>query len=419
MENLSVDCKNGSFNIEERALAFLRIYKGVETDEDLANVFSSSAYGFLTKTFLNYRNINLFLNFLSNPNSVSIMDLKICNVDEMIEMIESFVDVSCEYALNDGNLDRVLYRYEDKRNINGYTDGSFSSIKSASCKPRTIKYTFGSDFTVPLAYQVYGFCPYIKIDDVLGTSLFSNEEEYIFPPFIGCELTDDYVNDYQDTDSFRIISVKDDYLGVDSAKLEESFHIFNSCKKDFQEVFRRDRKNGFVSDELLELSKNVHDYLRNYARNKYHIYSLYHQSKYSDNSDEVSSLWGDEYKGIEDAMVQYFCNSNPEKSWASNDTLHVYVFEKLVDNGFIPVDILPELYISGNSKVLDDFFKNRNDDSGYRSLSDDEYQEFINNFNLAAGYGNNHYPEIVAKRMEAANNIIYADYIEQRFSAIK
>ena len=46
------------------------------------------------------------MNFLENPRGVKLKGLYVDHLDEMVDMVKFLVDLSCEYALNNGNVDR-------------------------------------------------------------------------------------------------------------------------------------------------------------------------------------------------------------------------------------------------------------------------------------------------------------------------
>ena len=403
-----ISCKNGSFYVDNRTLSFLRIYKGGEVDSDLEEIFPDSPLAFFAGTSLDFSNINRFMNFLENPRGVNLKGLYADHLDEMVEMVKSLVDLSCEYALNNGNVDRVVYRYEDMRNLKGYQNGYLTSLKSTSDKARTIAFTFGSDYTNPFLYKANGFCPYMEVEKILGECNFSNEDEYIFPPFIKCELTDEYEEDYNKTDYYRVVNIKDDYEDGDY-DLDSLSSAFESVKDRFEVKFGEDKKNGVVSDELCELSSHIRNYLKGYSRNKYKEYYELYKRKYESSLESIDTYWGEEYVGFEDALVKYFSNTDPDKSWYGNDTVHVLVFSELVESGFIPNDLLGTMFSSDSPSVVEDFLKNRND--GFRSLSDSEYKTFISNFNVLCNRN-----EILQTRINLANKMVCDDYTDGKNS---
>lgn len=403
-----ISCKNGSFYVDNRTLSFLRIYKGGEVDSDLEEIFPDSPLAFFAGTSLDFSNINRFMNFLENPRGVELKGLYVDHLDEMVDMVKSLVDLSCEYALNNGNVDRVVYRYEDMRNLKGYQNGYLTSLKSTSDKARTIAFTFGSDYTNPFLYKVNGFCPYMEVEKILGECNFSNEDEYIFPPFIKCELTDEYEEDYNKTDYYRVVNIKDDYEDGDY-DLDSLSSAFESVKDKYEVKFGEDKKNGVVSDELCELSSHIRNYLKGYSRNKYKEYYELYKRKYESSLESIDTYWGEEYVGFEDALVKYFSNTDPDKSWYGNDTVHVLVFSELVESGFIPNDLLSTMFSSDSPSVVEDFLKNRND--GFRSLSDSEYKTFISNFNVLCNRN-----EILQTRINLANKMVCDDYTDGKNS---
>ena len=185
--------------------------------------------------------------------------------------------------------------------------------------------------------------------------------------------------------------------------------VFTSIKDRFVSKFSEDKKNDVVSDELCELSSHIRDYLKGYSRNKYKEYYALYKQKYESSLESIDTYWGEEYIGFEDALVKYFSNTDPNKSWYGNDTVHVLVFSELVESGFIPNDILGTMFSSDSPSFVEDFLKNRND--GFRSLSDSEYKTFISNFNVLCNRN-----EILQTRINLANKMVCDDYTDGKNS---
>ena len=269
---ITIKCSNDSFDISEKEWEILKKYKAAEADDgDIFETLFSQ---------LTYENMNFFMNFLNNPSNELLNRIEINNLDEMIDAIKTIIDISCKYALNEGNHDRTLYRYEDSRNIDGYKKGQLSSIKSTSIKPGGIKFDFGRSNKKALSIKSLSFCPYIKIDDILKNKAlysafnFSNEQEYILPPYINCILTDMYEEDRMHTDNYRIVFIDDNYSDADPEKMVDSYQDDNNYRNSYINLLSRDKNQGIISEELKIATQAINNYLREYARCQYSKYSI-------------------------------------------------------------------------------------------------------------------------------------------------
>ena len=119
-----------------------------------------------------------------------------------------------------------------------------------------------------------------------------------------------------------------------------------------------------------------------------------------------------EYPGIWDSINKYCTNQDPNKSWALAEEFGVYALEYLVENNFVPREIVNGVYTNQDLSTLEKFLKERNDNSEYGSLSDETYQKFLKLFNIASGYDQEKATR--EERINAANNLAYGDYIENQ-----
>jgi len=412
MENYTVKCENGSFEISEKELFFLQEYKGDTAIDSQKN------------RYLDHKNLNLLLNFLINPNSVPIKNLiaeEKC-IDILVEQIKAYIEIACKYALNTGPIDKKIYRYENKKNISGYKKGILTSLKSTSEKVHTIKSDFENTTTEPteaLTYKLYGFIPYIQIDEILNSlglvGFHSNESEYLFPPFIHCLYTDEFEMDRMKDDNFHIIKIMDKYEDADEEKLQKSFEDYNKIKDSFDKLFFANVMAGVLSSELVELTKIISEYLKNYARCMYSKYYKAYQEKY--NTDfRYNTKWGEEYRGLEETIIQY-CEC-PDVSKIERTNLSVYTLKFLVKSGFIPEYILFQTYNDDSPIYLEMFLTMRLDDDGFRALTQEEWTEFVENFNIVAGYGNDKFGYTLPEREDIGGKIAYADYTNKESKII-
>ncbi len=408
-----VKCKNGSFDISEREMSFLKIYKSAATEEDFLRIYGYN----VIHSSLTYKNINLFMNFLANPSNELLTKIEVDYIDKMVEDLKTLIDISCKYALNEGEIGERLYRYEDGRNLDGYMNGQLSSLKSTSIKPSTIKFDFGKGSTVPLVFKAPSFCPYIGIDNILNNvskqSLFGfdNEAEYILPPYVDCILTDKYEYDSFHTDKYRIVHINGDYSDANPDKMMESYRDYSQYKNFYADLFNRDKSMGIVSEKLKLATRSINEYLKQYARCQYLKYNKLYNNKY--NHDEVSleTNWPSEYRGIEEAITKYCSNQDSNKNWAASNELNVYALCYLIDSNFLPREELFKIYEKKDKEELTRFLKKRNDNSGYNPLSDSEYQEFIKLFNVSAGYGEE--KPTKEEMIMATNKLACQDFIQE------
>ena len=388
---------NETFEINNNELELLKTYK--------------------TKTFgdIGYENINLFMNFINNPTNELLTNkrLNVDSIEQIVDAMEAFINLSCKYALNKGEIGEKIYRYEDIRNIGGYESGKLTSLKSTSNKPRTAAGTFNYENSVPLVFKSGdSFCPYIKIDEVINdASLFANEGEILLPPYINCVLTNEYEKDRFNNDSYRVVRIEDSYSAPNIEKLEDTFHKYGEYKETYAQLFKRDKEQGKVSEELKNATEAINNYLKEYARCQYYKYNELFKRKYNIVEKNIATDSSNQYQGIYDSINKYFTNKDPNKSWAIDQEYGVYALEYLVENNFIPKDILSTTYNNQDLGELEKFLKERNDNSEYSSISDETYQKFLKLFNIASGYD----PEKSTReeRINAANILAYGDYIEE------
>ena len=155
--------------LTEEEKRYIRIYKGV--DDYLARINVSSMEPLkqlkvrLRYDQLSYRNINMFLNFINNPDAIKLDYVMVEDVNDIVEMIKSLINVSCKATLS-YQPQETLYRYENINNINTYANGNLSSFKSTSWNISSAE-EFKKYNTVLLEYNIGGFCPVIPIDKVI------------------------------------------------------------------------------------------------------------------------------------------------------------------------------------------------------------------------------------------------------------
>ena len=385
-----------TFEISKNELDALKIYKTKSVGD------------------IGYENINLFMNFLNNPSDELLTNIKlnIDSIDNIIDAMKSFIDLSCKYALNNGEIGERLYRYEDERNLDSYKNGFITSLKSTSNKPRTVKYTFGHEKTVSLVFKpTKTFCPYIKVDDIINNSaLFANESEFLLPPYVNCELTDEYEKDNFQNDSYRVIHIKDNFSDPNVEKLDILYRKYCIYRESYTQLFKYDKKQGKVSEELKKDTEVINNYLKEYARCQYFKYNELYKKKYNIEEKNINFDNLNIDQGIHDAINKYYANQDPNKSWIETKDYGVYTLQYLIEHDSIPNHILNSVYNNQDLSILEKYLKEENTNSRFSSFSDETYQEFLKLFNIASGY--NDEKSTREERINAANSLSCGEFIQ-------
>jgi len=96
----------------------------------------------------------------------------------------------------------------------------------------------------------------------------------------------------------------------------------------------------------------------------------------SSTSSYTDSSWGKNAAGIETAINNYY---------DGKDGILKNVVENVISNEFLPNDVLEEASSTNNIGVIKEFLMNRNDGSGFRSLTEIEYNSLLEYFNKLNG----------------------------------
>jgi len=270
--------------ISDKERAYIEIYKGND-DKSVRKIYPDIPEGteWYYATDLSYNNVNHFLNFIADPDSVPFDKVSLYHIEDMVEMVKALIHVSCEYALERPQPKEILYRFENSRNIPSYEKGELPSLKSTS-KSSSESTVFDYQNAVALAFKTEGFCPFLSVDDVIDGGVFSDEKEILFPPFIKVQLTDDY--SYTRSGDFQIVKVKDDFKEegyIDKNQLEE---LYIDTMKNIEKTYYRDRKNKEVSEELSNQTFVIYNYLREYARNMFREYKQKYEQKHQKEAEK-------------------------------------------------------------------------------------------------------------------------------------
>ena len=226
------------------------------------------------KTFcemsLNNENINAFLNFLNNPVSNDFYrKIDISFFDGIIDMIKALIDISCKYALNNPD-SCILYRVENKYNIDSLYNGFLGSFRSTSYKSFDSGELdcFMNENSINTVYKFDGFCPRIDVDRLISSRM-GDEKEVLFPPFLDC---------YFDDNNVINVSFNDNNSNLDDLNF---FEILVSLEKEnFGKCFIEFQRTGIITHEFMKLINYFKDYFKLYAKNKYKEYSDYYYNNY-------------------------------------------------------------------------------------------------------------------------------------------
>ena len=75
---------------------------------------------------------------------------------------------------------------------------------------------------------------------------------------------------------------------MESMLMGEDINNYQEAIQSFTNIFRRDQREGIVSDELKELCSIIHQYIRNYSLEMYKMYEEMSQKKSSISEIEKS-----------------------------------------------------------------------------------------------------------------------------------
>ena len=243
-------------NLTDKEKYYLEMYKDVN-DINYANMKPMDAAKIRQ---LNYKNINMLLNFINNPDSINIQNIIYYDIDEMIEMIKSLINIACKCASTYDLPYECLYRYENNANIRNYDEDKIVGFKSASSSRGEVE-IFKERNNTLLEYRIDGFCPFIPIDKIINGKELSDEHEVIFPPYLNCIRNGNNVE------------IKYDEQDINEHDLMfEEMHYMFEIKDEFSKVFWQDWRNNKVSDELRKFCRDINKYLSLYAKYNYMKY---------------------------------------------------------------------------------------------------------------------------------------------------
>lgn len=263
-------------NFDEKELTYLNLYKGNDV-EKLEIFCQNSIPNALNKKLLPFANlyfshtqINSLVNFLFT-NDLELLD-NICiktDIDNTLDMVFTLSNIACRYALNNPLHVATLYRAEHKKNFKNYALGNMSLSFNSTSKKKSETSVFQDDDTINLKVNTSGFVPYIPVDVILKSGVFSDEAEILFPPCIKCIVnSNDNENKVTFTDD-HILNGEDNVSQI-IPKIKE---LYNNIKERFNEELYECQKKKIVSDNLKKYCEIVRTYMFINLRNMYNYYS--------------------------------------------------------------------------------------------------------------------------------------------------
>lgn len=262
--------------ITDKELAYLELYKGIEDAFSIIRPDISKDMCWYYATDYHYKQVNSLMTFIYTKDPNLLKELVITDVDGVLDMIFTLSDVACRYAIEKKTMPYHLYRMEHKNNLNNYgMGGMMLSLKSTS-KSKSEVSVFESNDTVGLSFDCNGFIPYIDVDNIVRTNVFSDEKEILFPPCIGSTITGNKENVYGK--EFTNILLNDSFSDTYDSNYKE---LYDSIKKDFITELHKCSRNGIVSDNLNSYCTVIGSYIYSNLRNMYNKYSKIYTEMYN------------------------------------------------------------------------------------------------------------------------------------------
>ena len=150
--------------------------------------------------------------------------------------------------------------------------------KKSSSKSNSEIAVFDKPDHVGLTFDTEGFIPYIDVDNIVRSSVFSDEKEILFPPCVGGSFT----GTSEDHHGIHFTGVKlhDEFSESDYFDPESSRQLYEKTKKDFLKELHECREKGEVSDNLRTYCSVVASYVYSHLREMYNKYSrVYNQEQ--------------------------------------------------------------------------------------------------------------------------------------------
>ena len=249
---------------------------------------------FFNNSQLNNINVNSFLSFLKNPDDfLKNKKLVIGDVNGMIDMVENLIDISCSAYL-EYECPKKLYRYEYSELVKDYDKNVLNCFKSSSVSKAVVETVFkGNGELVELI--INDGCFFIPVDKLIHSNTNidpSDENEFLFPPFLDCRREGNKIEVFfssneMDYNSYDVLvgSGKDDY--------EEAIKVFN---KEIKHAL----VSHNISDDLKKACNMIYQHLYYYARSKYMSY----QRMKEEQKESISQTDLDIVTQINDLLIE-------------------------------------------------------------------------------------------------------------------
>jgi len=260
-----------AMELTAKELAYLELYKGLDEGIKVLHPEAPEGYEWIYTMQYNYETINTFLTFIATKDIRLLKKVRIKNLDNILDMIITLSDVACRYAFENPLYYQNLYRYENRKNLENYElDGLTLSFKSTS-KSESEASVFDYPNTKGLKFRAFGFIPYIDVDKIVKTNLFSDEKEILFPPFVGAFLSSETERDYRG--EYPVVQLFDSFDDGDQYSTEAYKTAFNTVKDSFIEELKECKEKSEVSSELSTYCQLLFSYLYNTTRVNYKKYA--------------------------------------------------------------------------------------------------------------------------------------------------
>jgi len=256
-----------------KELDYLELYKGIHgAGKNLFPNAKEDSLWFYT-IGLNYKAVNSFLTFVFDKTPALISDINVRDLDYIMDMIFTLSDVACRYALENPEIDyRKLYRMEHKNNLNNYGEGGMTlSFKSTSKSSGEVE-VFNTENSVGLAFDIDGYVPYIDVDNIVRSSVFSDEREILFPPcVVGMLNGQEEVAGYDR--HFAGVTLCDNFEDGEYLDTESYKASYEIAKPYFKAEIEKANETGEISPELSTYCTVVSSYIYSRLREMYNKYA--------------------------------------------------------------------------------------------------------------------------------------------------
>ena len=257
--------------LTRKELSYLELYKGLEEGVDYLHPNVKEDFRWFYGIEYNYQSVNSFLSFIFSKDPALLKNVNVRYLDNVIDMVFTLSDVACRYALENPIMPYYLYRMENKNNLNNYGEGGMTTSFKSTSKSNSEIMVFQDDNSVGLTFDTEGFVPYIDVDKIVRTSVFSDEKEILFPPCVGGSFS----GTEEDHHGIHFTGVKlsDEFSESDYFDPESSKQLYERTKNDFLKELEACRKTGEVSDDLRSCCSIMSSYIYSHLREMYHKYA--------------------------------------------------------------------------------------------------------------------------------------------------